>query len=61
MSELPGVAVLGAGHMGADHIRRLDRVVSGARVDDTLRGQVTGPASGTATRPPRSPRPAYGP
>jgi myo-inositol 2-dehydrogenase/D-chiro-inositol 1-dehydrogenase len=27
-----GVAVLGAGHMGADHIRRLDRVVSGARV-----------------------------
>lgn len=32
MSELLGVAVLGAGHMGADHIRRLDRVVSGARV-----------------------------
>jgi myo-inositol 2-dehydrogenase/D-chiro-inositol 1-dehydrogenase len=29
---LLGVAVLGAGHMGADHIRRLDRVVSGARV-----------------------------
>nr|WP_203696609.1 Gfo/Idh/MocA family oxidoreductase [Streptomyces rubrogriseus] len=27
-----GVAVLGAGHMGADHIRRVDRVVSGARV-----------------------------
>ncbi|MGQ4420647.1 Gfo/Idh/MocA family protein [Streptomyces sp. SAS_269] len=24
--------MLGAGHMGADHIRRLDRVVSGARV-----------------------------
>ncbi|MCH0565756.1 Gfo/Idh/MocA family protein [Streptomyces sp. MUM 2J] len=32
MSELLGVAVLGAGHMGADHIRRLDRGVSGARV-----------------------------
>ncbi|MFF4833841.1 Gfo/Idh/MocA family protein [Streptomyces sp. NPDC001315] len=32
MSELLGVAVLGAGHMGADHIRRLDQVVSGARV-----------------------------
>ncbi|MBG0857481.1 Gfo/Idh/MocA family oxidoreductase [Streptomyces spinoverrucosus] len=32
MGELLGVAVLGAGHMGADHIRRLDRLVSGARV-----------------------------
>ncbi|MFI5966902.1 Gfo/Idh/MocA family protein [Streptomyces asoensis] len=32
MGDLLGVAVLGAGHMGADHIRRLDRVVSGARV-----------------------------
>ncbi|WP_432157376.1 MULTISPECIES: Gfo/Idh/MocA family protein [unclassified Streptomyces] len=32
MSKLLGVAVLGAGHMGADHIRRIDRVVSGARV-----------------------------
>lgn len=32
MSELLGVAVLGAGHMGADHVRRLDAVVSGARV-----------------------------
>lgn len=32
MGEVLGVAVLGAGHMGADHIRRLDRVVSGARV-----------------------------
>lgn len=32
MSEPLGVAVLGAGHMGADHVRRLDRVVSGARV-----------------------------
>ncbi|MFJ6725222.1 Gfo/Idh/MocA family protein [Streptomyces sp. NPDC091281] len=32
MGELLGVAVLGAGHMGADHIRRLDRVVGGARV-----------------------------
>lgn len=29
---LLGVAVLGAGHMGADHIRRLDRVTGGARV-----------------------------
>lgn len=32
MSELLGVAVLGAGHMGADHVRRIDRVVNGARV-----------------------------
>ncbi|MFJ8005165.1 Gfo/Idh/MocA family protein [Streptomyces fagopyri] len=32
MSELLGVTVLGAGHMGADHIRRIDRVVNGARV-----------------------------
>jgi myo-inositol 2-dehydrogenase/D-chiro-inositol 1-dehydrogenase len=32
VSDVLGVAVLGAGHMGADHIRRLDRVVSGARV-----------------------------
>ncbi|MFG3009808.1 Gfo/Idh/MocA family protein [Streptomyces cinerochromogenes] len=32
MGDLLGVAVLGAGHIGADHIRRLDRVVSGARV-----------------------------
>ncbi|MEV7689807.1 Gfo/Idh/MocA family protein [Streptomyces bungoensis] len=32
MADLLGVAVLGAGHMGADHIRRLDQVVSGARV-----------------------------
>ncbi|WP_055489326.1 Gfo/Idh/MocA family protein [Streptomyces sp. TP-A0356] len=32
MGDLLGVAVLGAGHMGADHIRRLDRGVSGARV-----------------------------
>ncbi|MEU3253767.1 Gfo/Idh/MocA family oxidoreductase [Streptomyces sp. NPDC006997] len=32
MGDVVGVAVLGAGHMGADHIRRLDRVVSGARV-----------------------------
>jgi myo-inositol 2-dehydrogenase/D-chiro-inositol 1-dehydrogenase len=32
MADLLGVAVLGAGHMGADHLRRLDRVVSGARV-----------------------------
>ncbi|MFF4565124.1 Gfo/Idh/MocA family protein [Streptomyces sp. NPDC001435] len=32
MGDLLGVAVLGAGHMGADHIRRLQHVVSGARV-----------------------------
>ncbi|WP_439947513.1 Gfo/Idh/MocA family protein [Streptomyces sp. BBFR109] len=32
MADLLGVAVLGAGHMGADHVRRLDGVVSGARV-----------------------------
>lgn len=27
-----GVAVVGAGRMGADHVRRIDRVISGARV-----------------------------
>ncbi|MFJ2949564.1 Gfo/Idh/MocA family protein [Streptomyces sp. NPDC087226] len=27
-----GVAVIGTGRMGADHVRRIDRVVSGARV-----------------------------
>ncbi|MET8979658.1 Gfo/Idh/MocA family oxidoreductase [Streptomyces sp. NPDC004539] len=43
MTELLGVAVLGAGHMGADHIRRLDRVVSGARV-----AAVTDPDTGRA-------------
>jgi myo-inositol 2-dehydrogenase/D-chiro-inositol 1-dehydrogenase len=32
VGDLLGVAVLGAGHMGADHIRRLEQVVSGARV-----------------------------
>ncbi|WP_155059973.1 Gfo/Idh/MocA family protein [Streptomyces blattellae] len=32
MGDLLGVAVLGAGHMGADHIRRLACMVSGARV-----------------------------
>jgi hypothetical protein len=32
VSEVLGVAVLGAGHMGADHIRRPDRVVSAARM-----------------------------
>ncbi|HET9379881.1 MAG TPA: Gfo/Idh/MocA family oxidoreductase [Streptomyces sp.] len=32
MADPLGVAVLGTGHMGADHVRRLDRVVSGARV-----------------------------
>ncbi|MEV0095005.1 Gfo/Idh/MocA family oxidoreductase [Streptomyces sp. NPDC050738] len=32
MSEPLRVAVIGAGHMGADHIQRIDRVVSGARV-----------------------------
>ncbi|MDF3301337.1 Gfo/Idh/MocA family protein [Streptomyces tropicalis] len=46
MGELLGVAVLGAGHMGADHVRRLDRVVSGARVaavadPDTARAEET--------------------
>ncbi|MFD9005002.1 Gfo/Idh/MocA family protein [Streptomyces sp. NPDC059582] len=43
MSEPLGVAVLGAGHMGADHIRRLDQVVSGARV-----AAVADPDSGRA-------------
>ncbi|MFF3641566.1 Gfo/Idh/MocA family protein [Streptomyces sp. NPDC002564] len=32
MSELLGVAVLGAGHMGADHVRRIGSAVGGARV-----------------------------
>ncbi|MEY7979550.1 inositol 2-dehydrogenase, partial [Streptomyces pilosus] len=27
-----GVAVIGTGRMGTDHVRRIDRVVSGARV-----------------------------
>ncbi|MFD6906229.1 Gfo/Idh/MocA family oxidoreductase, partial [Streptomyces sp. NPDC060077] len=26
------VAVIGTGRMGADHVRRIDRVISGARV-----------------------------
>lgn len=32
MSDLLGVAVLGAGHMGADHVRRIGETVGGARV-----------------------------
>ncbi|MGH4031454.1 Gfo/Idh/MocA family protein [Actinomycetota bacterium Odt1-20B] len=32
MSEAVGVAVLGAGHMGADHVRRIARSVGGARL-----------------------------
>ncbi|MGW2228819.1 Gfo/Idh/MocA family protein [Streptomyces formicae] len=32
MSEPLGVAVLGAGHMGADHVRRIGTTVGGARV-----------------------------
>ncbi|MFE0171226.1 Gfo/Idh/MocA family protein [Streptomyces sp. NPDC059002] len=32
MSDLLGVAVLGAGHMGADHVRRIGTTVGGARV-----------------------------
>ncbi|MEU6991101.1 Gfo/Idh/MocA family oxidoreductase [Streptomyces sp. NPDC046465] len=32
MSDLLGVAVLGAGHMGADHVRRIGDTVGGARV-----------------------------
>jgi myo-inositol 2-dehydrogenase/D-chiro-inositol 1-dehydrogenase len=57
VSDLLGVAVLGAGHMGADHIRRLDRVVSGARVaavadPDTERAEraVTGIAGASVHR-----------
>ncbi|GHF36130.1 inositol 2-dehydrogenase [Streptomyces mashuensis] len=30
--DLLGVAVVGAGRMGADHVRRIERVISGARV-----------------------------
>ncbi|WP_129311240.1 Gfo/Idh/MocA family oxidoreductase [Streptomyces sp. L2] len=45
MGDLLGVAVLGAGHMGADHVRRLDRVVSGARV-----AAVADPDTGRAGR-----------
>ncbi|MFV2119410.1 Gfo/Idh/MocA family oxidoreductase, partial [Streptomyces sp. Act-28] len=30
--ETLGVAVVGVGRMGADHVRRVDRVISGARV-----------------------------
>ncbi|MGW2638976.1 Gfo/Idh/MocA family protein [Streptomyces sp. NPDC001348] len=43
MGDLLGVAVLGAGHMGADHVRRLDRVISGAGV-----AAVADPDSGRA-------------
>ncbi|MGA4837937.1 Gfo/Idh/MocA family protein [Streptomyces sp. G45] len=32
MTEPLGVAVVGAGHMGADHVRRLARAVGGARL-----------------------------
>ncbi|MFJ5551400.1 Gfo/Idh/MocA family protein [Streptomyces sp. NPDC093225] len=32
MTRPLGIAVLGTGRMGADHVRRIDRVVSGARV-----------------------------
>ncbi|MEU1146767.1 Gfo/Idh/MocA family protein [Streptomyces sp. NPDC005863] len=32
MGELLGVAVLGAGHMGADHVHRIGTTVGGARV-----------------------------
>ncbi|MFF2654178.1 Gfo/Idh/MocA family protein [Streptomyces sp. NPDC058045] len=45
MAGLLGVAVLGAGRMGADHVRRLDRVVSGARV-----AAVADPSSESAQR-----------
>ncbi|WP_030736757.1 Gfo/Idh/MocA family protein [Streptomyces sp. NRRL S-31] len=51
MGELLGVAVLGAGHMGTDHIRRLDRVISGARVAavaDPDRGRAEEAAAGLA-------------
>ncbi|MCB5169285.1 Gfo/Idh/MocA family oxidoreductase [Streptomyces bambusae] len=32
MSGTLGIAVLGTGRMGADHVRRIDRMISGARV-----------------------------
>ncbi|MFI8104273.1 Gfo/Idh/MocA family protein [Streptomyces sp. NPDC086023] len=32
MSGTLGIAVIGTGRMGADHVRRIDRVISGARV-----------------------------
>ncbi|WP_167738723.1 Gfo/Idh/MocA family oxidoreductase, partial [Streptomyces prasinopilosus] len=31
-NEPLGIAVIGTGRMGADHVRRINRVVSGARV-----------------------------
>lgn len=32
MSGTLGIAVIGTGRMGADHVRRIDRMISGARV-----------------------------
>lgn len=49
MSDLLGVAVLGAGHMGADHIRRIDQSISGARIAaaaDPDAGRVEAAAAG---------------
>ncbi|MBH5334980.1 Gfo/Idh/MocA family oxidoreductase [Streptomyces pactum] len=49
-----GVAVVGTGRMGADHVRRIDRVISGARVaavvdvDAERARAVAGPVEGCA-------------
>ncbi|MDT0342930.1 Gfo/Idh/MocA family protein [Streptomyces litchfieldiae] len=46
-----GVAVIGIGKMGADHVRRIDRVISGARVAavaDTDRERAESAAAGIA-------------
>ncbi|MCP8708267.1 Gfo/Idh/MocA family protein, partial [Streptomyces sp. AC04842] len=47
--ETLGIAVIGTGRMGADHVRRIDRVISGARVAavvDIDRGRAEAVAAG---------------
>ncbi|GAA3176121.1 MULTISPECIES: Gfo/Idh/MocA family protein [Streptomyces] len=51
-----GVAVIGAGRMGADHVRRIDEVISGARVavvadvDGARAEALAGPIEGAVAR-----------
>ncbi|MGV9571135.1 Gfo/Idh/MocA family oxidoreductase, partial [Streptomyces nigra] len=51
-----GVAVIGTGKMGADHVRRIEETVSGARVTavvDVDRGRAEAVASRLSTEQPR--------
>lgn len=56
-----GVAVIGAGRMGADHVRRLHEVTSGARVvavadvDAERAGAVAARVDGCTAHPTRPP------